>query len=154
MALRPRLRAPRAERGAPGSDLAATVVYGRDHAALGPSPDLRSVHRRIRVRSGAGFALGPSPDSRRSVAGFALAPAADDPTPFRELGSRAPGHPEYHHTAGGEVTTGPLGQGFANAVGLAIAEAHLAAVYNREQTIVDHFTYALAGDGDLMEGVS
>jgi transketolase len=78
----------------------------------------------------------------------------DDLKAFRQLGSRTPGHPEYHHTAGVEVTTGPLGQGFANAVGMAIAEAHLSAVYNRDQTIIDHHTYALAGDGDLMEGVS
>ncbi len=78
----------------------------------------------------------------------------DDLKAFRQLGSRTPGHPEYHHTEGVEVTTGPLGQGFANGVGLAIAEAHLAAVYNRAQTIVDHYTYVLAGDGDLMEGVS
>ena len=73
---------------------------------------------------------------------------------FRQLGSRTPGHPEYHHTKGVEVTTGPLGQGVANAVGLAIAEAHLAAVYNTGATIIDHYTYALAGDGDLMEGVA
>lgn len=78
----------------------------------------------------------------------------DDLRSFRQLGSRTPGHPEYHRTAGVEVTTGPLGQGFGNGVGLAIAEAHLAAMYNREQTIVDHHTYVLAGDGDLMEGVS
>lgn len=79
----------------------------------------------------------------------------DDLKAFRQLGSRTPGHPEYHHTVGVEVTTGPLGQGFANGVGLAIAEAHLAAIYNtREQTIIDHHTYVLAGDGDLMEGVS
>jgi transketolase len=78
----------------------------------------------------------------------------DDLRAFRQLGSRTPGHPEYHHTPGVEVTTGPLGQGFANAVGLAMAEAHLAAVYNRDETIVDHHTYVLAGDGDLMEGVS
>jgi len=86
------------------------------------------------------------------LTGFDL--TIDDLKAFRQLGSRTPGHPEYHHTAGVEVTTGPLGQGFANAVGLAIAEAHLAAVYNREQTIIDHFTYALAGDGDMMEGVA
>jgi transketolase len=78
----------------------------------------------------------------------------EDLQSFRQLGSRTPGHPEYHHTKGVEVTTGPLGQGFANAVGMAIAEAHLAAIYNREQTIVDHHTYVLAGDGDLMEGVA
>jgi transketolase len=78
----------------------------------------------------------------------------DDLKAFRQLGSRTPGHPEYHHTKGVEVTTGPLGQGLANAVGMAIAEAHLAAIYNREQTIVDHHTYVLAGDGDMMEGVA
>ncbi|HZO94294.1 MAG TPA: transketolase [Candidatus Baltobacteraceae bacterium] len=78
----------------------------------------------------------------------------DDLKAFRQLGSKTPGHPEYHHTPGVEVTTGPLGQGFANAVGMAIAEAHLAAIYNREQTIVDHRTYVIAGDGDMMEGVA
>ena len=78
----------------------------------------------------------------------------DDLRAFRQLGSRTPGHPEYHHTPGVEVTTGPLGQGFANAVGMAMAEAHLGAVYNRDETIIDHRTYVLAGDGDLMEGVS
>jgi len=78
----------------------------------------------------------------------------DDLKSFRQLGSKTPGHPEYFHTPGVEVTTGPLGQGFANAVGLAMAEAHLAAVYNRDQKIVDHFTYCLCGDGDLMEGIS
>jgi transketolase len=78
----------------------------------------------------------------------------DDLKSFRQLGSKTPGHPELHHTPGIEVTTGPLGQGVGNAVGLALAEAHLAATYNREQKIVDHYTYCLAGDGDLMEGVS
>jgi len=78
----------------------------------------------------------------------------DDLKSFRQLGSKTPGHPELHHTAGIEVTTGPLGQGVGNAVGLAIAEAQLGATYNREQKIVDHYTYCLAGDGDLMEGVS
>jgi transketolase len=74
---------------------------------------------------------------------------------FRQLHSRTPGHPEVHHTPGVEVTTGPLGQGVANAVGLAMAEAHLAAMYNRPgKTIVDHHTYCLCGDGDLMEGVA
>jgi transketolase len=78
----------------------------------------------------------------------------DDLKAFRQLGSRTPGHPEYHHTPGVEVTTGPLGQGFGNGVGMAIAEAHLAATYNQAETIVDHYTYVLAGDGDLMEGVA
>jgi len=71
---------------------------------------------------------------------------------FRQLGSLTPGHPEYGHTPGVETTTGPLGQGLANAVGMAIAERHLAALFGNE--MVDHFTYVLASDGDLMEGVS
>ncbi|MFY9780267.1 MAG: transketolase [Candidatus Baltobacteraceae bacterium] len=78
----------------------------------------------------------------------------DDLKNFRQLGSKTPGHPEVHHTPGIEVTTGPLGQGISNAVGLAIAEAHLAATYNRGLNVVDHHTYVLVGDGDLMEGVS
>ncbi len=74
---------------------------------------------------------------------------------FREWGSHTPGHPEYGETPGVEVTTGPLGQGLGMAVGLAIAEKHLAAIYNHENhTPVDHHTYVLCGDGDLMEGIS
>jgi transketolase len=74
---------------------------------------------------------------------------------FREWGSRTPGHPEYGKTPGVEATTGPLGQGLANAVGMAIAEVALAARFNRPgHTIVDHFTYVLASDGDLEEGIS
>lgn len=79
----------------------------------------------------------------------------DDLKNFRQFGSRTPGHPEVHHTDGVEATTGPLGQGFANAVGMAMAEAHLAATYNKDDfSIVDHYTYVLCGDGDLMEGIS
>ena len=74
---------------------------------------------------------------------------------FRQLNSLTPGHPESGHTEGVETTTGPLGQGLAVAVGMAIAEAHLAAIYNTpEEQIVDHYTYVIAGDGDLMEGVT
>ncbi len=74
---------------------------------------------------------------------------------FRQWGSKTPGHPEYGHTPGVETTTGPLGQGFANAVGMAMAERHLAASFNRPgHEIVDHYTYVMCGDGDLMEGVA
>ncbi|HET6912286.1 MAG TPA: transketolase [Rhodanobacteraceae bacterium] len=79
----------------------------------------------------------------------------DDIKQFRQWGSKCPGHPERGHTPGVEVTTGPLGQGFANAVGMAMAEAQLAARYNRDgHKVVDHYTYAIASDGDLMEGVA
>ncbi|MGB5183459.1 MAG: transketolase, partial [Xanthobacteraceae bacterium] len=71
---------------------------------------------------------------------------------FRQLGSITPGHPEHGHTPGVETTTGPLGQGLANAVGMAIAERHLAAIFGGD--LVDHATFVLASDGDLMEGVS
>lgn len=74
---------------------------------------------------------------------------------FRQWGSRTPGHPESHLTAGVETTTGPLGQGFANGVGMALAEAHLAARFNRPgHEVVDHRVYAIVSDGDLMEGLS
>ena len=74
---------------------------------------------------------------------------------FRQLGSLTPGHPEYGHTVGIEATTGPLGQGMAMAVGMAMAEAHLAAVFNKDgYDIVDHYTYVLGGDGCMMEGIS
>ena len=85
--------------------------------------------------------------------GFGL--TKEDITEFRQLGSRTPGHPEYGHTVGIEATTGPLGAGISMAVGMAAAEKHLAAVFNRPgYEIVNHRTYVIAGDGDLMEGIS
>ena len=79
----------------------------------------------------------------------------DDIKAFRQWESRTPGHPEHGYTPGVETTTGPLGQGVGNAVGMAMAEAHLAAVFNREgHRIIDHRTYFICSDGDLMEGVS
>lgn len=79
----------------------------------------------------------------------------DDIKNFRQWDSKTPGHPEFGHTPGVETTTGPLGQGFANAVGMAMAERHLAARFNRNgYEIVDHFTYMMCGDGDMMEGLS
>lgn len=81
--------------------------------------------------------------------------AMDDLKSFRQWNSKTPGHPEYRHTAGVDATTGPLGQGIAMAVGMAMAERHLEAKYNRgDLNVVDHFTYGICGDGDLMEGVS
>lgn len=74
---------------------------------------------------------------------------------FRQWGSKTPGHPEFGHTPGVDATTGPLGQGIAMAVGMAMAERHLASKYNRYKfNIIDHYTYSICGDGDLMEGVS
>ena len=79
----------------------------------------------------------------------------DDIKNFRQLDSLTPGHPEYGHTVGIEATTGPLGQGMAMAVGMAMAEAHLSAVFNKEgYPVVDHYTYVLGGDGCMMEGIS
>ena len=81
--------------------------------------------------------------------------SVDDLKQFRQWGSLTPGHPEYRHTVGVEATTGPLGAGMAMAVGMAIAETHLAGVFNREgYPVVDHYTYVLGGDGCMMEGIS
>lgn len=79
----------------------------------------------------------------------------DDIKNFRQWGSKTPGHPEFGHTPGVETTTGPLGQGFTNAVGMALAERHLATIFNRPgYEIIDHYTYMICGDGDLMEGIT
>ncbi len=87
------------------------------------------------------------------LSGYKL--SLDDLKSFRQWESKTPGHPEYSHTDGVEVTTGPLGQGFAMAVGLAIAEKHLGALYNKPgYDIINHFTYGIMGDGDMMEGVT
>ncbi len=80
--------------------------------------------------------------------------ALDDLKQFRQWESKTPGHPEYGYAPGVETTTGPLGQGVGNAVGMAVAEAHMGAVFNREQKIIDHHVYFIASDGDMMEGVS
>ena len=86
---------------------------------------------------------------------YGMGVTMEDMQNFRQFGSKTPGHPEYGHTAGIETTTGPLGQGIANAVGMALAEAHLAAKYNKPgYNVVDHYTYALCGDGCLEEGIS
>jgi transketolase len=87
------------------------------------------------------------------LSGYGL--SIEDLKEFRQWGSKTPGHPEYGHTEGVEATTGPLGQGIAMAVGMAMAERHVAGVYNKDNfELVNHFTYSICGDGDLMEGVS
>lgn len=79
----------------------------------------------------------------------------EDLMQFRQFGAKTPGHPEYRHTAGVEATTGPLGAGMGMAVGMAMAEAHLASVFNKEEfPVVDHYTFVLGGDGCMMEGIS
>lgn len=79
----------------------------------------------------------------------------DDIKSFRQINSLTPGHPEYGHTDGVDVTSGPLGQGIAHAVGMALAEKHLSQVYNKENfKVIDHYTYAICGDGDMQEGVT
>ncbi len=86
---------------------------------------------------------------------FGYGLSIDDLKDFRQFESKTPGHPEYGHTKGVEATTGPLGQGFANAVGMAMAEAHLAANFNKGGiNLIDHYTYVICSDGDLMEGIT
>ncbi|MDM8516905.1 transketolase [Desulfobacterales bacterium HSG16] len=92
--------------------------------------------------------------SMMHLSGYGL--SLDDLKNFRQWGSKTPGHPEYRETPGVETTTGPLGQGFANAVGMAMAERHLAARFNKSDAddMIDHNTWVMCGDGDLMEGLS
>ena len=86
---------------------------------------------------------------------FGYGLTVEDIKNFRQVGSLTPGHPEYHHTKGVEITTGPLGQGICNAVGMAMAETHLVEKFNKENySVVDHYTYSIVGDGCLMEGIS
>ena len=143
----------KADSGHPGLPLgAAPMAYALwdRHLKHNPADPLWPDRDRFVLSAGHGSAL---LYSLLHVTGYDL--SLDDLKQFRQWGSKAPGHPERGHTAGVEVTTGPLGQGFANAVGMAIAEAHLAARYNRPgRTVVDHRTWVIASDGDLMEGVA
>jgi len=142
-----------ADSGHPGLPLgAAPMAYAlwQRHLKHNPRNPAWSDRDRFVLSAGHGSAL---LYALLHMAGYDL--SLDDLRAFRQWGSRTPGHPERGHTPGVEVTTGPLGQGMANAVGLAMAEAQLAARCNREgHAIVDHRTWALVSDGDLMEGVA
>ncbi len=143
----------RAKSGHPGLPLGSapmTYVLWANHLKFDPSdPDWIDRDRFV-LSAGHGSAL---LYSMLHLTGYNL--SLDDLKNFRQIGSNTPGHPENFLTHGVEATTGPLGQGISNAVGMAIAEAHLAAVYNRpEHKLINHYTYVLASDGDLMEGIS
>ena len=144
----------KANSGHPGTAMAlaplAYVLYARGHAARPERPRLaRSRPLRALGRSRLHAAVRAAPPDR-------LRPVDGRPRrQFRQWGSSTPGHPELRHTPGVEATTGPLGQGVGNAVGMAIAERMLAARFNRPgHEIVDHRTFAICSDGDMMEGVS
>jgi transketolase len=131
-------------------DAALAYVLWTRHLRFNPSNPEWSNRDRFILSGGHGSML---LYSLLYLTGYAV--TLDDLKCFRQWGSITPGHPEYGMTPGVETTTGPLGQGFANGVGMAIAEAHLASEFNQpEYKIVDHFTYAIVTDGDLMEGVT
>ena len=142
----------KANSGHPGIALgAAPIAYSLWQNALVFNPKNSKFANRDRfiLSAGHGSMLNYS---LLHLYGFDL--TIEDIKNFRQLGSRTPGHPEYMVTDGVEISTGPLGQGIANAVGMAMAEAHLAAKYNKPgYPIVDHYTYALCGDGCMMEGI-
>ncbi|QIL46658.1 transketolase [Vagococcus coleopterorum] len=144
----------KANSGHPGLPLgAAPMAYAlwTKHLKINPSTSRNWVDRdRFILSAGHGSAM---LYSLLHLAGYDV--TKHDLENFRQWGSRTPGHPEVHHTDGVEATTGPLGQGIAMSVGFAMAEAHLAATYNKPNyKVMDHYTYALCGDGDLMEGIS
>ncbi|MBZ6527652.1 transketolase [Aerococcaceae bacterium DSM 111021] len=143
----------KANSGHPGLPMgAAPMAYALWAGHLNVNPELSDWPNRDRfvLSAGHGSAL---LYSLLHMSGFDV--TIDDLKDFRQVGSRTPGHPEYRHTDGVEATTGPLGQGIAQAVGIAMAEQHTAAVYNTdEHKVIDHYTYTLVGDGDLMEGIS
>ena len=143
----------KANSGHPGLPMgAAPIAYVLWNKVLNTNPkNSKWINRdRFVLSAGHGSAL---LYSLLHLSGFNL--SLDDLKEFRQVGSKTPGHPERMHTDGVEVTTGPLGQGVANAVGLAMAEKHLSKLYNKDDyNVIDHYTYALCGDGDLMEGVA
>jgi transketolase len=143
----------KAESGHPGAPMAlaplAYLLYTR-HLKHNPAdPEWPDRDRFVLSNGHASMLLYAS----LHMSGYGV--SVDEIRNFRQWGSITPGHPEHGLTPGIETTTGPLGQGFANAVGMAAAEAHLAAVFNREgHSIIDHHTWFICGDGDLMEGIS
>lgn len=143
----------KANSGHPGLPLGAApfaYVLFQNHLKFNPKDPKFFDRDRFVLSAGHGSAL---IYSLLHLYGYDL--SLDDLKNFRQLGSKTPGHPEFGLTPGVEATTGPLGQGAANAVGMAIAERKLADLLNTpDQKIVDHFTYCLVGDGDLMEGIS
>ncbi len=142
----------KANSGHPGLPLgAAPMVYElfKDHLKHNPLDPTWHNRDRFILSAGHGSAL---LYSLLYLFGYGL--SLEDLKNFRQLLSKTPGHPEYGHTLGVEATTGPLGQGIAMAVGMALAEEKLANIYNRDIKLVDHYTYALVGDGCLMEGIS
>ena len=143
----------KAKSGHPGMPMGAAAmayaVWGREMTHNPADPKFVNRDRFV-LSSGHGSML---IYSLLHLFGYGL--TIDDLKSFRQFGSKTPGHPEYKHTVGVETTTGPLGQGIANAVGMAMAEKHLAAKFNREGfNVVDHYTYCILGDGCMMEGIS
>lgn len=142
-----------AKSGHPGMVLgAAPMMYALFHDHIRATPRLSSWVNRDRfiLAAGHGSML---IYSMLHLTGYNV--SMDDIKSFRQVGSKTPGHPEFGRTDGIDATSGPLGQGIAHAVGMAMAEAHLAAIFNRPSfPIMDHYTFALCGDGDLQEGVT
>ena len=143
----------KAKSGHPGICMGAapmTYTLFNKHMNINPENSKWFNRDRFILSAGHGSAL---LYSMLHLSGFDV--SIDDLKQFRQLNSKTPGHPEVGHTHGVEATSGPLGQGIAQAVGMAMAEKHLAAKYNKDGLdIVDHYTYAIVGDGDLMEGVA
>lgn len=142
-----------AESGHPGTPMAlaplAYALYTR-HVKHNPADPRWADRDRVVLSAGHASML---LYSTLYLTGYDL--SLDEIKNFRQWGSKTPGHPEFGHTPGIETTTGPLGQGLANAVGMAVAEAHMAALFNRDgHTVVDHHTWFIAGDGCLQEGIS
>ena len=140
----------RANSGHPGTPMAlaplADVLWTRVMNYDAADPDWPDRDRFVLSAGHASMLL----YSMLYLTGFGL--ELDDIREFRQWGSRTPGHPEIHHTKGVEVTTGPLGQGIADAVGIALAEKHMRARFGPE--VCDHHVFGICGDGDLMEGIS